>query len=190
MSLTVRDDIRLAGRVLRYHTWPHVRQQSVAEHTWQVLRILYAIWPEVPSHVVRYVMGHDVGELTVGDPPYPIKANNPVLKTEMDRIEGEAQDELFENWMLGDVPELTETERWAFKLAEFIEMWEWGWEEELLGNRFARKVRERCEAVVIQRMNEALHGEGSPSRRHPVHGPIADRVQEYWRLRTRMWRDA
>lgn len=191
MSIEVRNDIRLAGRVLRYHTWPHIRQQSVAEHTWQVLRILLAIWPDAPPHVIRYVMGHDVGELTVGDPPYPIKANNPVLKTEMDRIEGEAQDELFEEWMLGEVPDLTEDERWAFKIAEFIEMWEWGWEEELLGNRFAVRVRERCEAVVIQRMNDALHGEDrQPSSRHPVRGPIADRVGEYWSLRTRMWRDA
>lgn len=190
MSLAVRDDMRLAGRVLRYHTWPHIRPQTVAEHTWQVLRILYAIWPDVPSHVVRYVVGHDVGEITVGDPPYPIKANNSVLKTEMDRIEGEAQDELFAGWMLGDVPELTEDERWAFKIAEFIEMWEWGWEEELLGNRFAIKVKERCVSVVIDRMNEALAPNRQPRDRHPVRGPIADRVQDYLRRRDRLWRDA
>ena len=191
MSLTVRDDIRLAGRVLRYHTWPHIRQQTVAEHTWQVLRILLVIWPEPSPQLVRYVVGHDVGEITVGDPPYPIKANNPVLKSEMDRLEGEAQDELFREWLLGDVPELTEDERWAFKMAEFIEMWEWGWEEELLGNRFASRVRERCESVVIDRTNEALYGgSSSPSVRHPTRGPVADRVQEYWRRRTRAWGEA
>lgn len=168
MSLAVRDDIRLAGRVSRYHTWPHIREQSVAEHTWQVLRILFAIWPDVPTHVVRYVVGHDVGELTVGDPPYPIKANNPVLKTEMDRIEGDAQEDLFLRWMLGAVPDLSETERWAFKLAEFLEMWEWGWEEELLGNRFAIRVRERCRDVALKNFIEpvALIGEGDP--RFPI----------------------
>lgn len=194
MALAVRDDIRLAGRVIRYSTWPHIRQQSVAEHSWQLLRIVIAIWPDVPAHVMRYIVTHDVGEITTGDLPYPIKANNPVLKAEVDRLEHTAQQELCVGWMLGDAVQLTDDEAWAVKLAEFIEMWEWGWEEELLGNRFAALVRERCENVVVARTNDGLYGEsddsGRPTGRHPWRGPIAERAEDYRFKRRLLWNRA
>lgn len=187
VSLAVRDDIRLAGRVSRWHTWPHIREQSVAEHTWQVLRILMAIWPGVlPGRLTAYVVAHDIGEIRVGDPPYPIKADNPVLKREMDRLEGEAQGELCADWMLDCPPSLTETERFAFKLAEFIEMWEWGWEEELLGNRFAIKVKERCLDVAMKKFIEPHRGELADSSR----AIIASKALSYIALRTKKWIDA
>lgn len=151
--LDLRTDARMAGRVIRYHTWPHIRQQTVGEHSWQVLRILLSLWPECPAHVVRHAVMHDVGELRVGDPPYPVKADNPVLQREMDRLEQSAVDEIASTWDL-PVPGLEGDDKWIFKLAEFIEMWEWGLEESLMGNKFADLVAFRCKKVAETRLKE------------------------------------
>lgn len=157
MALAVRDDARLAGRVRRYHTWPYIREQSVAEHSWQLLRILLCIWPEVPAHVMSYVVRHDCGEMKTGDAPYPVKADNPDIARGMDRVEGESLLEQLNAGFLILGPDVTQDEKWVVKLAEFIEMWEWGAEEQLLGNQFARLVAQRCLAVAEERIRTANH---------------------------------
>lgn len=152
-AISVRNDGRLAGRVLRYHTWPHIRPQTIAEHSWQFCRILSVIWPQVPAHVLLYIIRHDCPEIKTGDAPYPVKKDNPVLAGEMDRIEQESLEELVLGGFLADSPDLTESERWVTKLAEFIEMWEWALEERLLGNQFARLVEERCLRAIWDRLD-------------------------------------
>lgn len=154
VDMSLRTDARMAGRVLRYHTWPHIRPQSVGEHSWQVARIVLAIYPEASVAILKHCINHDVGELRTGDLPYPIKLDNPVLGDEMHRIEEEAIHEILGEWGISS-PDISERERWIFKTAEFLEMWEWGLEEGLLGNRFADKVADRCYDVVIRRLREA-----------------------------------
>lgn len=149
MSLAIRDDARLAGEVIRYHTWPHIRQQSVGEHSWQVCRILLAIAPEHCGVLLPHAVVHDIGEIGTGDVPYPVKANNAELGRMFDELEHATADEICAMWMLPTpIREWDKTLRWTFKLAEFIEMWEWGLEELYRGNEFARKVADRCIAVV------------------------------------------
>lgn len=148
MTLEIRDDARLAGQVVRYHTWPSLRQQSVGEHSWQVCRILLAIAPSYDS-LLRHAIVHDIGEIGCGDVPYPVKANNPELGRLFDEIEHATASEICERWMLPPpMHEMGPTSRWVFKLAEFIEMWEWGLEELKRGNEFARKVRDRCWSMI------------------------------------------
>lgn len=180
-ALQVRDDARLAGRVIRYHTWPHLKQQSVGEHSWQLLRILLKIWPSVPARVLAYVVRHDCGELTTGDAPYPVKADNPVLGSEMNRVEAEGLQLQIEAGFLADTPDLTVEEKWAVKLAEFIEMWEWGLEEQLLGNQFAKLVAQRCIAVVDKRIEDAL----ATNESHYV--LIAGAARHYAERRKKLW---
>lgn len=155
MVLQIRDDIRLAGQVIRYHTWPHIRQQSVGEHSWQVARILLAIAPGHPG-LVKHAILHDIGELETGDLPYPIKADNEVLGGLMIDLEEEAIEYLCNRWGVPSGRHLTDQEKWVFKLAEFIEMWEWGLEEVLRGNKFAELVALRCREK-IQHMMEPEH---------------------------------
>ena len=183
MTIQVRDDARLAGRVLRYHTWPHIRPQTVAEHSWQVARILMAITP--PSWwgaLLPHAIVHDVGEIVTGDLPYPIKANNPTLGQLLDRIEHTAADEICDVWGMRPplrADEWEEHHRFAFKLAEFIEMWEWGMEEALLGNKFAVKVAERCRAVVKERLSD-----------HSQLQEVRDAALSYVRQREELWNNA
>lgn len=142
--IDVRTDPRLAGEVSRYHTWPHLRQQSVAEHSWQVMRIMLAIYPMVPRVLLIHCMAHDAGEIGTGDIPYPIKKENPDLKEIMDELETETISAMALKWNFPSEVALSPEEKLIFKLAEFIEMWEWALKEQLLGNEFAEVVGSRC----------------------------------------------
>lgn len=184
MSIAVHEDVRMAGRVQRYHTWPHVREQSVGEHSWQLLRILLSICVPLPHSLVVHATLHDVGEVRCGDVPYPTKTDNPVLRKEMERIEHAAATEMAAFWLLPPPPVLDERERWIFKLAEFIEMWEWGLEEELLGNRMAALVSSRCLDQVRQRI-------GGPMNvvvcEDPVMEAVRVRATDYVARRRHVW---
>lgn len=139
MSIQVRTDPRLAGEVLRYHVWPHIRQQSVGEHCWQLLRLTLKLWPEVPKHVMEYIVHHDTGEIAVGDIPFPVKRNNPALKQIMDELEQKALAD-----MSLSLPKLSDIEHRTLKYIELLEMAEWGMGELRRGNEFARLVMDRC----------------------------------------------
>lgn len=177
-------DPRRAGQVTRYHTWPRVREQSVGEHSWQVLRVLLAIWPDAPRHVMVHAVTHDVGETGPGDAPYPSKANSPVLKAEHDRIEREVHLAMSTKWSLPPPSDLTVIERDVFKMAEYIEMWEWGLGELELGNASAALVASRCSALITSQMVKII-GNGTASydgahayvdRRRAHHDSVMDDV--------------
>jgi hypothetical protein len=148
-------DPRRAGLVQRYHTWPTLKPQDVASHTWQVIRILLAIWPEAPQDLIVYAMFHDIGEVVTGDLPYPVKAGNEVLRTAVNAIDDHACLEMGQRFMVpvADMPEilgpggLTKT---LFKLCEMIEMWEHGLHECNLGNRYAAAIVQRCWEQVMK----------------------------------------
>lgn len=146
-------DVRSAGQVTRYHTWSRVRDQSVGEHTWQLIRVLLAIYPAAPRRLIIEAMFHDVGERVTGDPPYPIKAQNPELKREMDRLERGARLSMT-RWGIRAPLRISDRDRAAMKLAEFIEMAEWGWDEVALGNRNAQLVLDRCLGVARETIKQ------------------------------------
>ncbi len=142
----VRTDPRRGGAVERYHTWPTIQRQQVDSHSWNVVRILVTIWPEAPAPAIIYAVFHDVGEVATGDPPYPIKADNPVLKEEMDRLESEAVGRM-------GIPQplmaLEDAFHWKvrIKICDVIEMWEFGLDEMALGSKFARPIVDRMMAL-------------------------------------------
>ena len=63
----------LAGKVTRYHTWTPINKQSVGEHTYGVLQIVRAIYPEASIDLIYATVDHDVAELHTGDIPYHTK---------------------------------------------------------------------------------------------------------------------
>lgn len=174
----LRRDARMAGRVLRYHTWPHIRPQTVGEHSWQVARILLSIHPLASRDLLVHTVVHDMGELRTGDLPYPVKADNPPLQAIMDDLEYDAMAEICSNWEI-QAPMIGELDRWAFKLAEFIEMAEWGMEEALMGNQFARLVADRCLVVCWDRIGK---GRDDFDKR-----PIAMAARKYLGTRLKEW---
>jgi 5'-deoxynucleotidase YfbR-like HD superfamily hydrolase len=145
----VRDitmNLRFAGLVKRYHTWPVLREQTVAEHTWHVLRIYDKLFGLPSVEVVRAIMYHDVGEVRTGDAPFPAKRDNPDLKKAYDRVESEHRLKL-----LGADPELavSENDLRKLKICDLVEMWEFGMEEYLKGNNLAIPIIDRTKQFAL-----------------------------------------
>lgn len=143
----VQNDFRQAGRVARYHCWPTIQRQSVAEHTWQMLRIYYQIWGPPPEDVTVQILCHDVGELHIGDVPFQSKAKSKVLHAELDRLEREAVELL-----AGPIDATSPKFQRRIKICDILEMWEFGHTEELLGNKFAHPIT----ADTILALNKLL----------------------------------
>jgi hypothetical protein len=143
-EMQLRRDPRMAGQVLRYHTWPSHTRQNIADHTWQLMRIVLAIWPDAPRDVLVELMFHDVGEVGTGDIPYPIKKDNPSVGREMNRLEEETRLSMCIPWGVPGPAKLPPGVKFVCKIAEFIEMWEWGAQERLMGSVFGKNVEDRC----------------------------------------------
>jgi hypothetical protein len=71
---------RTAGGVQRYHTWPVLRPQTVAEHTWNVMRIWWQVYGPMSPQVSTYLLWHDAGEGQAGDVQFGAKRRYPELK--------------------------------------------------------------------------------------------------------------
>jgi hypothetical protein len=134
-------DLRLAGTVERYHTWPTIRRQTVAEHTWQLLRVYTAIFGPPDPETFLYIMFHDGAEIVTGDPPYPVKRNNPDLRRQFKDVEDRAKTSQGAFWGF-DIPLECKMAKHA-KVAELIEMAEEGMVETTLGSRFGWTVAVR-----------------------------------------------
>lgn len=137
-------DPRSAGKISRYHTWERIRDQSVGEHTWQLLRIILAVHRHASPELLRWTMFHDVGERVTGDVPFPVKRENPELKRALDKMEHETLLQMATTWGAVAGIQITDEEANLLKLAEFIEMMEWGLDELALGNQNAEIIFRSC----------------------------------------------
>jgi group I intron endonuclease len=126
---------RFAGAVRRYHTWPTLQQQTVADHTFHVIRIYDALWGPIPANVTRALIWHDAGELAVGDLPFPVKARNPQLKQIVDSLEAEAVTAFGVK-----LSPLDPEQKARLRVADLLEMTEFGAVELAMGNRFASPI--------------------------------------------------
>lgn len=75
-----------SGKVERWHTNPEVPAQTVADHTWGMLALYFALCPAPDIETVRSVTFHDSPELFGGDLAYPFKRAYPRLAAEHDEI--------------------------------------------------------------------------------------------------------
>jgi 5'-deoxynucleotidase len=73
--------MRTAARVRRVHTMPTIHPQTVGEHTFGVMAILYEICHEgVPPALMVAALQHDAPEAITGDVPSPAKWRHPTLE--------------------------------------------------------------------------------------------------------------
>lgn len=175
-------DPRRSGQVKRYHVWPHIHDQSCGEHCWQLMRILLAIWPEAPREVLIHIMVHDIGETVAGDLPYPVKADNKDLKAIMDRLENDGHLAMCLPWSLPPPQRLGDEEKNIVKLAEYLEMAEWGMYEIELGNSHDSLVVRRClEAAAKMAVPEWCRkaAEAYTERRSVWHNKIMDQRKSF-----------
>lgn len=154
----VRACPRFAGAVRRYHTWPTIQQQTVADHTWNVIRVWWSVFGPLTAEESTYALWHDAGELLLGDLPFPVKAERAALKTVCDVVEAEGL-----LMLLGFNPlrGASETTRLRCKVADLVEMHEFGVTELLLGNKLAQPIIEdtwSALVVLLRRLESEVSG--------------------------------
>jgi Predicted hydrolases of HD superfamily len=121
--------------VKRYHAWPTTTQQTVAHHSWRVATLLVEIFGMPRAEVLYFALWHDGGELFAGDVPYQVKVSVPGMSEMMDAAERRGLE------MLGiQLPELIPMERAQVKIADIMEMHEFGQMEVTMGNQYGKPV--------------------------------------------------
>jgi hypothetical protein len=127
-------DPAFAGQVARWHATPTVRSQTVGEHSWQVARVLLAIWPDAPVTLLTETLFHDVGELGTGDVPSYAKLDE-ALRTKLEYIEKNARLRMVIPWGVPHPRELPPKELFWLRVAHQIADWEFLLQEVIMGNR-------------------------------------------------------
>tara|TARA_R110000851_G_scaffold239567_1_gene392265 strand:+ start:211 stop:705 length:495 start_codon:yes stop_codon:yes gene_type:complete len=129
-------EIRISGKVKRWHTVSTIQQQTVAEHSWGVAMICRKLWPE-DQKLLEAALCHDLGEGLTGDVPWPVKQSNFVFKKHLDEIESVEQERL------GCVVLLEPRQKSRLKIADMLEMMCFAAEEIELGNKNMQEVFNR-----------------------------------------------
>lgn len=134
---------QLAGRVVRWHTWPMIRRPTVAEHQNRVTTLYVEVFGMPRAEVLYYCSVHDMGEQTAGDTPYGAKRRVPELAEAVNSAEAMGL------LSLGiRMPSLTPEEFRRFKICDLLEMWETAIVEINMGNQYAVSSSQSCEASI------------------------------------------
>lgn len=136
---------RNGGETRRYHTWPVLRQQTVAEHSCHVALIV--AWlaghraPGVSVPLLMAALTHDLAEHKMGDVPAPVKRSLPnypdqSFRQAWDKLEQGHLETAGLDWehMLND-----EEKRWL-KLADAADGCFYCVRERAMGNRLINEV--------------------------------------------------
>ncbi len=144
----ITESPRLGGCVVRYHTWPTLTQQTVADHTFHVLRIFMEMFgvDRLRSAVTVSIILHDITEVSTGDPPFPVKAVNGTLGDIYRELEADALRRMYPGLRS---PSITSEEKKMIKIADLVEMAEFGTHEQHLGNSYAAPIVERTRAMAL-----------------------------------------
>lgn len=126
---------RLAGDVIRYHTWPTLDNQTIAHHTWNLIRIYCQVFGLPRSEMFYFLMFHDTPEIKTGDMPSYTKLQYPEFRELFDKAESVAAAEM--NLIL---PDISEDEFMRFKVCDMLERFEFAFMEYMKGNRLIEPV--------------------------------------------------
>lgn len=148
MSITNEQIMRsrqLAGRVVRWHTWPMIRKPTVMEHQGRVAQLYIEVWGLPRAEVLEYCLKHDMGELAAGDTPYGAKRRTPGLADAVNEAEEWGHEQLGIK-----LPELTKEEFIKFKICDLLEMYETAVVELRMGNQYAQPSIKSCVDAIFQ----------------------------------------
>lgn len=145
---------RTGGATERCHGIRHSGSYPVSAHTWNVLVLLWLLWPEDFGRLSVPVMFHDVPEAWVGDIPAPTKRYNPAIKEACAEMEARIMRRLQLPWD----EELPPEDRAKVKTCDLMELYMWAAEQVHGGNRHAS-----CVVREVQRYFEEVP---------PAHGAV------------------
>ncbi len=127
---------REGGQVTRCHTTPHHRHYDNAQHSFNMLLLLFELHPNPSMQMVRAVMYHDLAERYTGDLPSTVRHYRPEVKEEMVMLAKLIDDQMGTSyhWYLTNDDEI-----WL-KALDDLEFYLWCCDQSALGN-FAISVK-------------------------------------------------
>jgi 5'-deoxynucleotidase YfbR-like HD superfamily hydrolase len=135
---------REGGQVLRNHTCPHIGTYSVAEHSHQMLVLLYGLHPYPSVHLAKAITYHDLAERYVGDLPAPVRLSDPDVGAAVKHLEREVS-----RRMGLEVPLTDEEVRWLNALDK-VEHYLWCRDQISMGNTFVRGQVRKLEEIFAE----------------------------------------
>lgn len=131
--------LRNAGETRRYHGWPVLRPQSVAEHSFHVATILHVLYgqeePGISCTLLLAALTDDLAEWITGDPP------SPFTRAMEQRLPGfraqrkEVENKVLEAVQLDFGKFLNEEEQRKLKVADYIDGAMYCVRERAMGNK-------------------------------------------------------
>jgi 5'-deoxynucleotidase YfbR-like HD superfamily hydrolase len=108
-----------SASVRRWHAYPELPIQTLADHQGRCAQILLALCPEASAALLDAVLHHDVSELFLGDLPWGAKRRNPALAVAYENAELARRHELV------GLPALSPREAQWLHLVDRIEAHAW-----------------------------------------------------------------
>lgn len=133
------DFIYSAGETKRFHTWPVLRERTVAHHSWHVAMLLHLMYgqdePGLTPTLLMAALCHDAAEWKVGDLPSPGKRGMAQHFPDFREKWGEMEESVLSEVALDWDKFLTDEERRRLKLADSMEGALYCCNERAMGNK-------------------------------------------------------
>ena len=138
-----------SGRVKRWHAFPIIGEQNVADHSWGVALIVMEIAESHLSiNLMRAAITHDSAELYTGDMPYQTKKRWPQLAGALEICEQDVERAHNIDWVL------TGEQRQILKWADMFELLLFADYQADLGNRNVVEMQRQCYSIVSSPPND------------------------------------
>lgn len=128
---------REASKVRRYHNLEHHGEQTVGQHSFDMITLAYWLVPSLllTRNMLLAIAFHDLPERWIGDVPAPAKDAMPQLKNHLDVLE----ETVSANFCM-DGLKLNSKQKVWLKALDRLEAFLWGHDQLALGNKNAQDV--------------------------------------------------
>lgn len=131
--------IRNGGETRRFHGWPVLRPQSVAEHSFHVAMILHVLYgqdePGIPGYLLTAALCDDLAEWITGDPPSPftraMEKRMPGFRDQRKGVENEVLATVSLDWD----KHLSDEDKRKLKFADYVDGAMYCIRERAMGNK-------------------------------------------------------
>lgn len=156
--MTKLRDIRDGGNIRRFHTRKMVRDQDVAQHSFNAALIAERISHQTENsddhRVVMHMLLHDIPELWIGDTPGHIKAGNPELKEALNKAEKDSAYKNFSYRHLMAMYHLNDHEGAICRFSDLCECAFRAIEDIEMGNKSSKEVVDSCTTGMTSVLEE------------------------------------
>lgn len=165
-----------AGETRRFHTWPVLREQNVADHSWHVAMLAHILYgqeaPGMRTVFLLALLTHDMAECQMGDIPSPAKRRMDSLleledKTTSFRQQwGDAEQEILSRYDLDFEAHLDAEELRRFKLVDAMEGAMYCVRERMMGNKLIAEPFKNFSKYIAEKLQDVADEVPLESRLH------------------------